>query len=74
MQGWLKIKAASEYSNTKERTFRSWLKDGLRHSRINGTLYFKVEWINHFMQAHEVINNNKVEVDQIVDEVTKELL
>ena len=70
LRGWLKIKDAAVYCDMSERTVRSWLKDGLRHSRLrSGTILIKVEWIDEFLERFEAEEN---EVDRIVDEVVRE--
>jgi excisionase family DNA binding protein len=73
MKGWLKPKAAAEYCDIGERTLRTWLKeDGLRSSKIRGTVLIKKSWIDKFLEAHEATNNGK-EVDHIVCETLKEM-
>jgi hypothetical protein len=52
-----------------ERTIRSWLKDGLRHSRLrSGTILIKIEWIDEYLELFEAQEN---EADSIVDEVVR---
>ena len=71
LRGWLKVKEAAVYCDMSERTIRSWLKDGLRHSRLrSGTILIKVEWIDEFLERFEAQEN---EVDRIVDEVVRGL-
>lgn len=70
MQGWAKVKKAAAYADVSERTFREWLKEGLRHVRLRGTIRIKFEWIDEFLESFSVEEN---EVDRIVDEVFKEL-
>ena len=65
MNGWAKIKSGAEYAGVSKRTFQKWLKDGLRHSRKDGTVYIKYSWIDDFLVQFEIIEN----VDQIVNEV-----
>ena len=72
MRGWLKPKAAANYCDVGERTLRTWLKDeGLRSSRIRGSILIKVEWLDQFLQQHEL--NTERLVDNIVSDVCKEL-
>jgi len=53
-----------------ERTFRPWLKRGLRHVRLpSGTILIKYEWIDKFLENFEVQDN---EVSRIVDEIEKD--
>jgi hypothetical protein len=69
LRGWLKVKEAAVYCDMSERAIRSWLKDGLRHSRLaSGTILIKVEWIDEFLGRFEAQEN---EVDRIVDEVVR---
>ena len=71
MKGWLKPKAAAEYCDIGERTLRTWLKeDSLRSAKIRGTTLIKVQWLDEFIEHHELSQDNKV--DQIVSDVCKE--
>ena len=66
-RGWLKVKEAAVYCDMSERTIRSWLKDGLRYSRLrSGTILIKVDWIDEFLERFETQEN---EADRVVDEV-----
>lgn len=72
MRGWLKPKAAAVYYDVGERTMRTWLKEeGLRSSRVRGPILIKVEWIDEFLQQHELDSGDKVE--GIVKQVCKEM-
>jgi len=72
MKGWLRPKAAAEYCNIGERTLRTWLKDeGLRSSKIRGTTLIKVQWLDAFLEKHEIGTDK--DVNLIVDEVCKDL-
>ena len=72
MQGWLRPKAAAEYCNVGERTLRTWLKDeGLRSSRVRGSILIKISWIDDFIEKNEVGHRN--ELEGIVDEVCKDI-
>jgi len=69
VEGWLKIKQASKYAGVSERTFRDWLKQGLRYSQLNtGTILVKAQWIDEFLEGFEVKEN---EVDTIVNEILR---
>ena len=71
LRGWLKVKDAAVYSGMSERTIRTLLKQGLRHSRLSsGTILIKIEWIDEFLERWEAEEN---EVDRIVDEVVRGL-
>lgn len=73
MKGWLKPKAAAEYCDIGERTLRTWLKeDGLRSSRVRGTVLIKLEWLDAFIEQHEIGQGDGV--DRIVNEVCRNLV
>ena len=70
MQGWFKAKSAAKYCGVGERTVRAWLKeDGLRSSRVRGTILIKREWLDEFIEQHEVGRRNDLE--SIVDEIVR---
>lgn len=72
MKGWLKPKTAAVYCDVGERTMRTWLKgEGLRSTRVRGSILIKVEWLDKFLEQHELDHGNKV--DRIVSDVCKEL-
>lgn len=71
IQGWTKIKGAAEYSGVKERTLRSWLKEGLKHSRLpSGTILIKYSSIDEFLQGFQAKENL---ADSLVNQTLKEL-
>jgi len=71
MEGWAKTKTAAKFAGVSERTFRGWLKNGLRHSRLKtGTVLVSYEAIDEFLARFEVNDN---QVGQLVDEVMKGL-
>lgn len=68
--GWLKVKQAAQYSGVSPRTIRSWLKDGLRHSRPRGgAILISTKAINEYLGRYEV-NENRAE--QLVNEALAE--
>lgn len=71
MKGWLKPKATAEYAGeVSQRTVYTWFKkDGLRYVKIKGTTLTKIEWVDEFLEKHEVNHGNAVAT--IVDEVMK---
>jgi excisionase family DNA binding protein len=72
MKGWLKPKPAAEYADVGERTLRTWLKEEtLRSSRVRGTVLIKTQWLDEFLERHEVSSRN--ELEGIVDEVMRGL-
>lgn len=72
MEGWAKVKKAAEYAGVSERTFRDWLKNGLKHIRLSsGTVLIKYDSIDDYLERFEVNENL---VDKIVDSVVSDLL
>lgn len=70
-KGWAKIKQAAPYGGVKERTFRKWLREGLKYSRLpSGTILVKYSEIDKFLESYEVRDN---EINKIVDEVCNDL-
>ena len=70
-RGWAKIKEAAKYAGVSVRTFRDWLKDGLRHSRLaTGTILIAYAAIDEYLGGFEVSKN---QVDDIVNEVMQKL-
>jgi predicted site-specific integrase-resolvase len=72
LRGWVKIKDAATYAGVSPRTFRNWLKQGLRHARVGGSgaLLIKLDWIDEFLENHEVPKDDYI--DRIVDSVMKD--
>jgi predicted site-specific integrase-resolvase len=68
--GWYKIKDAAEYAGVSPGTFRSWLKKGLRHSRLpSGMILIKEVSIDEFLEKYEVDKNENNRIDRIVNDV-----
>jgi predicted site-specific integrase-resolvase len=66
VNGWAKIKPASKHAGVSERTIRTWLKEGLPHSRLpSGTVLIKYEWIDEYLGAFAIKED---QVDKIVTE------
>ena len=54
IRGWLKPSEAAQYSGVSLKVFRSWLNDGLRHSRLpNGRILVSVSAIDEFLNSFE---------------------
>ena len=70
MQGWGKVKQAAKYAGISERTLRSWLKNGLKHSRVP-TILIRYSDIDEWIDGFSVNNDDRV--DRIVDDVCKDL-
>ena len=68
-RGYSKVKRAAQYAGVSERTFRKWLKDGLRHSRIGRTILIRYSWIDEYLAKYEVLQD---EVNEIVEDILKE--
>ncbi|UCE07354.1 MAG: helix-turn-helix domain-containing protein [bacterium] len=69
--GWGKVKVAAKYGGVGERTFRGWLKNGLKHSRLpSGTILVRFSEIDRYLERF-VVNNDQV--DEIVNEVMEDL-
>jgi len=48
---WLKVKNGAKYADVSERTFRSWLKNGLHYSKLpSGLILIRVDWIDQYLQ------------------------
>jgi len=71
MGSWNKIKTACKYADVSERTFRKWLRAGLRHVRLDtGTILTKTAWVDEYLCSFEVVEN---EVDKITEEICSDL-
>jgi excisionase family DNA binding protein len=66
MKAWGKVKTIAERSDVSPRTVRTWLKAGLPHSRVRGTILIKFEELDAFLESYSVSDN---EIDSIVEEV-----
>ena len=67
--GWCKVKQAASYAGVSERTFRQWLKDGLRFARMEtGMILTNYSWIDEFLEQFES-KQEQIDVDKIVNEV-----
>jgi hypothetical protein len=51
MEGWGKTKQAAAYAGVSIRTFRKWLKNGLKHSCLpSGVILVKFQDIDEFLE------------------------
>ena len=67
VNGWTKIKTAAKYAGIGERTFRDWLRQGLKHSRLpTGTILISYCAIDDFLERFAVDDD---QVDRIANEV-----
>ena len=70
MEGWATIKKAAKYADVSERTFRDWLKNGLKHSRLNAkTIRIRYSDIDEFLDRFQVDDHL---VDDLVDSVMRD--
>jgi hypothetical protein len=55
MDGWVKPSIGAEYAGTSLKTFRGWLKDGLKHSRLkSGHFLIKIQNIDEYLSRFEI--------------------
>jgi hypothetical protein len=65
--GWLKVKDAAKYAGVSERTFRDWLKFGLKHSKLpSGTILTKPAYIDKYIEHFDV--DQSTDFDKWIDE------
>ncbi len=70
MDGWCKVKTGAEYGAVKEKTFRSWLKEGLKHSRLpSGRILIKYADIDEFLERFEI---SESAIDAAVDAILRD--
>jgi len=70
VNGWAKVKSAAKYTGVSDRTFRSWLKRGLKHSRLpTGTILVNYLDIDSYLKSYSV-QPDKVET--IVNDVCRD--
>ena len=73
MANWMKVKEAAKYSGVTVRTFRRWLKDGLRHSRLkSGTILVNPALIDEYLFRYEVKESDSI--DRVVNEVFTQII
>ena len=64
--GWGKVKTIAQRADVSPRTVRTWLKEGLPHSKIRGTILIKFDQLDAFLERFVVEDDR---VDSIVNEV-----
>jgi len=70
MNGWAKVKDGYQYAGVKEKCFRSWLKEGLKHSRLpSGRILVKFSAIDEFLNKFEI---SESELDKAVNDILKD--
>ena len=71
LRGWLTVKKTAEYCSMSERTVRTWLKQGLKYSKLkSGTILIKIEWVDEYLETYAVRENK---IDKVVEQVVREL-
>lgn len=72
MKGWGKVKAGAQYAGISERTFRDWLKRGLKYSQLpSGTILVRFKDIDDYLEG---FSSNDDQVDKVVQEVCEGLI
>jgi hypothetical protein len=61
MQGWASLKKAAKYADVSERTMRSWMKKGLKYSRLpSGMIRIQFSHIDEFLGSYRVDECNRI--------------
>jgi excisionase family DNA binding protein len=56
MPEWMKMESIADYCDTSRRNVQNWIyKEGLRHIKVKGTVRIKREWLDQWLEAHEVL-------------------
>lgn len=70
MNGWANIKNAAKYADVSERTLRSWLKEGLKYSKLpSGMIRIRYDAVDAFLGQFE---DSQKQVDEIVEKLFNE--
>jgi hypothetical protein len=71
--GWLKVADAAKYSGVSIRTFRDWLKDDLKHSKLpSGTILIKPASIDAYLEQFTV--SDATNISRVVDDLVAEVM
>ena len=71
MLGWASVKKSAKYADVSERTMRSWMKKGLKYSKLpSGMIRIQYSAIDEFLSKYQVDTGSRV--DAIVEEVMKD--
>ena len=72
--GWLDFGSIPKYcEKVSKRTIETWTReDGLRFVKIRGKRFVKKEWLDEFLEAHEVTDKGQ-EINNIVDEALRKI-
>jgi hypothetical protein len=67
--GWTKVLGAARYAGVSERTFRPWLKMGLKHSVLpSGHILIKLGDIDKYLEQFSTTDSRE---KKIVDEIMR---
>ena len=66
---WLTIEQAGEYCHVSRRTIEAWLRDGLRHAKVDRTVGIRPEWMDEYLETFSELSN----ADALVREISAEL-
>ena len=68
-RGWLRPGEIAVYAGVCGRTVRSWIKQGLPHSRVRGVVLVRREALDAWLECHAVdTTQNALRIDQLVAE------
>jgi len=71
MNGWVKPRVAAKYAGVSERTLRSWLLKGLRHSRLpSNYILINYDDIDEYLKMYSTTHDD---VAALVGDVMKGL-
>ena len=74
MTGWRKVSGVCEYTETEKRTVYSWMRNGLKYSRLpSGRILIKLTDVDEFLRRFTVAENEQDKLDRIVSDVLKEV-
>jgi len=71
MKGYARLKTASEYANISKSTLRNWIKDGLKYTKIRGTMLLKYSDIDNYI--NQFSDDPGIKSSAIVDDVINDL-
>lgn len=70
-RGWLKPKKAAGYAGVSLKVFYGWMKNGLRHARLeNGRILIKYDWVDEFLEGFEAKDLPQELVEELVEGLT----
>ena len=71
IRGWVKPSEGAKYASVSLKTFRGWLKNGLRHVRLdNGRILISYDWIDEYLLKFEAKDK---EFEAMADELIQGL-